>query len=251
MRNKVRILGIDVDNINIDEAGEITKQLVESSNKSCKVIVAPNTEFIMMAQKDEEFYNILRGADLATPDSVGVMIGGKLQKKPLKQRIPGQMYFRKVLEVGEKEGWTFYLLGGKDDVPALATENLKKIYPNIKIVGYHEGFFDKDSEEKVIAEINELKPNVLFVAMGAPIQEKWIERHKNELKVDVAAGQGGTFDYEAGKIKRAPVIFQKLGIEWFWRLMLQPARIFRMIVLPIYLMKIVFTKDITKGKFDK
>ena len=87
--------------------------------------------------------------------------------------------------------------------------------------------------------------------MGAPIQEKWIENHKHELKVDVAAGQGGTFDYEAGKIKRAPVIFQKLGIEWFWRLMLQPSRILRMTVLPIYLMKIVFIKDITKGKFDK
>ena len=251
MRNKVRILGIDVDNINVEEAGEITKELVESSNKTCKMIVAPNTEFIMMAQKDEEFYNILREAEFATPDSVGVMIGGKLQKKPFKQRIPGQMYFRKVLEVGEKEGWTFYLLGGKDDVPALATENLKKIYPNIKIVGYHEGFFEKDSEEAVIAEINKLQPNVLFVAMGAPIQEKWIAKHKHELKVDVAAGQGGTFDYEAGKIQRAPVVFQKLGIEWLWRLILQPSRFFRMIVLPIYLMKITFTKDITKGKFDK
>lgn len=251
MRNKVRILGIDVDNIDVDEAGQITKELIENSNKTCKVIVAPNTEFIMMAQKDEEFYNILREADLATPDSVGVMIGSKLQKKPLKQRIPGQMYFRKVLEVGEKEGWTFYLLGGKGDVPALAAENVKKIYPNLKIVGYHEGFFEKDSEEDVIAEINKLQPNVLFVAMGAPIQEKWIAKHKDELKVDVAAGQGGTFDYEAGKIKRAPVIFQKLGIEWFWRLILQPSRIFRMIVLPIYLMKIIFTKDITKGKFDK
>ncbi len=251
MRNKVRILGIDVDNIDVDEAGQITKELIENSNKTCKVIVAPNTEFIMMAQKDEEFYNILREADLATPDSVGVMIGSKLQKKPLKQRIPGQMYFRKVLEVGEKEGWTFYLLGGKGDVPALAAENVKKIYPNLKIVGYHEGFFEKDSEEDVIAEINKLQPNVLFVAMGAPIQEKWIAKHKYELKVDVAAGQGGTFDYEAGKIKRAPVIFQKLGIEWFWRLILQPSRIFRMIVLPIYLMKIIFTKDITKGKFDK
>ena len=251
MRETVRILGIDIDNINVEEAGEITKNLIENSNKSCKVIVAPNTEFIMMAQKDEEFYNILKGADLATPDSVGVMIGGKLQKKPFKQRIPGQMYFRKVLEVGEKEGWTFYLLGGKDDVPELATENIKKLYPNIKIVGYHEGFFEQDSEEDVINEINKLQPNVLFVAMGAPLQEKWIEKHKHELKVDVAAGQGGTFDYEAGKIKRAPVIFQKLGIEWLWRLILQPSRFFRMIVLPIYLMKIVFTKDITKGKFDK
>ena len=185
MRETVRILGIDIDNIDVEEAGKITKDLIENSNKSCKVIVAPNTEFIMMAQKDEEFYNILRGADLATPDSVGVMIGGKLQKKPFKQRIPGQMYFRKVLEVGEKEGWTFYLLGGKDDVPALATENIKKLYPNIKIVGYHEGFFKEDSEESVIEEINKLKPNVLFVAMGAPLQEKWIQKHKDELQVDV------------------------------------------------------------------
>ena len=85
--------------------------------------------------------------------------------------------------------------------------------------------------------------------MGAPTQEKWIATNKEKLKVDVAAGQGGTFDYEAGNIKRAPIIFQKLGIEWLWRLFLQPSRIFRMMVLPVYLIKIIFTKDITKGKF--
>jgi N-acetylglucosaminyldiphosphoundecaprenol N-acetyl-beta-D-mannosaminyltransferase len=251
LRNTVRILGVDIDNINIEEAGNITKNLINESNKTCKIVVAPNTEFIMMAQKDEEFYNILKEAELATPDSVGVMLGGKFQKKPFKQRIPGQAYFRKVLELGEKENWTFYLLGGRGDVPQLAVENIKKIYPNVNIVGYHEGFFETDSEEDVIKEINQLKPNVLFVAMGAPIQEKWIAKHKDKLKVDVAAGQGGTFDYEAGRIKRAPKIFQKLGIEWFWRLILQPSRIFRMLVLPIYLIKITFTKDITKGKFDK
>ena len=250
MRNIVKILGINIDNVSIDETGEITKKLIESSNKSCKLIVAPNTEFIMMAQKDKEFYNILNSAELATPDSVGVSIAGKLQKKPFKQRIPGQMYFRKVLEVGEKEGWTFYFLGGKGDVPYLAMENVKKYYPDVKIVGYHEGYFDKDSEQDVINEINRLEPNVLFVAMGAPLQEKWIAKHKDELKVDVAAGQGGTFDYESGKIKRAPKIFQKLGIEWFWRLILQPSRFFRMLALPVYLLKILFAKDITKGKFD-
>ena len=250
MRDLTTILGISIDNVNIDEAGERTKQLIEYSNKTCKMVVAPNTEFIMMAQKDKEFYDILRGADLATPDSVGVMIGGKKQGKPFKERIPGQAYFRKVLEIGEKEGWTFYFLGGKGDVPYLASENVKKIYPNIKIAGYHEGFFENDSEESVIEEINKLEPNVLFVAMGAPIQEKWIANHKNELKCDLAAGQGGTFDYEAGKIKRAPKFVQKLGIEWFWRLILQPTRIIRMMALPIYLIKITFTKDITKGAFD-
>ena len=250
MRDTIRILGIDIDNISIDEAGEITSNLIKESNKSCKMVFAPNTEFIMMAQKDKEFYDILKKADLATPDSVGVMMGGKKQKKPFKQRIPGQAYFRKVLEVGEKENWTFYLLGGKGDVPRLAAENVKKDFPNINIVGYHEGFFEKDSEEEVIAEINSLEPNVLFVAMGAPLQEKWIAKHQSELKCDIAAGQGGTFDYEAGIIKRAPVIIQRLGIEWLWRLILQPKRIIRMMALPIYYLKIKFTKDITKGKFD-
>lgn len=187
MRNLIKILGINIDNIDINEAGDITKNLIENSNKSCEIVVAPNTEFIMMAQKDEEFFNILKDAKLATPDSVGVIIAGKLQKKPFKQRIPGQSYFRKVLEVGEKEGWTFYLLGGKDDVPKLTAEKVKQDFPNIKIVGFHEGYFEKDSEEKVIDEINSLKPNVLFVAMGAPLQEKWIYKHKNELKVDIAA----------------------------------------------------------------
>ena len=187
MRNLIKILGINIDNIDINEAGDITKNLIENSNKSCEIVVAPNTEFIMMAQKDEEFFNILKDAKLATPDSVGVIIAGKLQKKPFKQRIPGQSYFRKVLEVGEKEGWTFYLLGGKDDVPKLTAEKVKQDFPNIKIVGFHEGYFEKDSEQEVIRKINELKPNVLFVAMGAPLQEKWIYKHKNELKVDIAA----------------------------------------------------------------
>lgn len=178
------------------------------------------------------------------------MLGGKIQKKPFKERIPGQAYFRKVLEVGEKEGWTFYFLGGDIGIAEKAKENVLKTYPNCKIIGCHEGFFQENTEDEVIAEINKLEPNVLFVAMGAPKQEKWIYRNRNRLNVDIATGQGGTFDYEAGKIKRAPKFFQKLGIEWFWRLCKEPKRIFRMMVLPIYLVKIIFKKDKTKGNFE-
>ena len=251
MRERIKILGVEIDNINLEEAGQITKELVETSNKNCSLVVAPNVEFIMTAQKDEEFFNILKTSKLATPDSVGVTIAGKLQKKPFKDRIPGQSYFRKVFEVGEKEGWTFYLLGGNGDIPKRAKEHVESIYPNAKIVGYHEGFFEEDSEEKVIVEINRLQPNVLFVAMGAPRQEKWIYKNRDKLKVDIATGQGGTFDYEAGNIKRAPVWMQKCGIEWLWRLAKEPKRITRMAVLPVYLLKVLFAKDMTKGKFDK
>lgn len=251
MQEKITILGVPIDNVTLEECGLRTKELIEQSNKTCKIIVAPNTEFIMQAQKDEEFFNILKKADFATPDSVGVMLGGKLQNKKFKERIPGQAYFREIFRKAETEGWTIYLLGGKDDVPLKAKKKLEKDFPNAKIIGYHEGFFEQDSEDKVIEEINKLQPNVLFVAMGAPRQEKWIYRNKDRLKVDVATGQGGTFDYEAGKIKRAPKIIQKLGIEWLWRLIIQPTRIKRMIVLPIYLIKIFFKKDKSKGIFDK
>jgi N-acetylglucosaminyldiphosphoundecaprenol N-acetyl-beta-D-mannosaminyltransferase len=192
-RDIIKILGVGIDNVTLEEAGIFTKQLIENSNKSCKMVVAPNTEFIMTAWKDEEFFNILNKADFATPDSVGVEIGGKLQKKPFKERIPGQAYFRKVLELGEKEGWTFYFLGGEDGIAEKAKDNVLKDFPNCKIVGCHEGFFKKDSEEEVIKQINELKPNVLFVAMGAPNQEKWIYKHKSELNVDIATGQRRNF----------------------------------------------------------
>ena len=153
------------------------------------MVVSPNTEFIMTAWNDKEFFEVLNKADLATPDSVGVSIGGKLQKKHFKERIPGQAVFRKALEVGEKEGWTFYFLGAKEGIAEKAKENVLKIYPNCKIIGCHEGFFETDPESKVIEEINTLQPNILFVAMGHPRQEKWIYNHQKELKVDVAFGQ--------------------------------------------------------------
>lgn len=251
MRNIIKILGVSIDNITIDEASQITKELINSSNKSCKMIFAPNTEFIMCAQKDEEFFNILKQGSFLTPDSVGVMIGAKLQNKKFKARIPGQVYFRKIIDDSQKYGYSIYLLGGEPGIPEKTKENLLKIYPKANIVGVHHGYIDSEEEKKVIEEINRLQPNVLFVAMGAPKQEKWIYNHRNELKVDVAAGQGGTFDYESGKIPRAPLWIQKIGMEWLWRLIRQPKRIVRMSVLPVYLIKILFAKDKTKGKFDK
>lgn len=250
MRDTITILGVPIDRITRDEAGSITENLIKESNKSCKMIFAPNVEFIMYAQKDEEYFNILKQSSLSTPDSIGVIIGAKLQKKSFKERIPGQSYFRKIIELSNEKGYSIYMLGGKPGIAEIAKENLETIFPNVNIVGTHHGYFDENEEKEVIKEINRLEPNVLFVALGAPKQEKWIYEHRNELKVDVAAGQGGTYDYEAGRIKRAPVFIQKIGMEWFWRLCREPSRIKRQLVLPVYLFKVLFAKDKTKGKFD-
>lgn len=250
MRDTITILGVPIDRVTREEAGNITEKLIKESNKTCKMVFAPNVEFIMMAQKDKEFFDLLQESNLSTPDSIGVMIGAKLQKKSFKERIPGQSYFRKIIELSNEKGYSIYLLGGEPGIPEKTKENLEKLFPNVNIVGVHNGFFDENVEKEIIKEINTLQPNILFVALGAPKQEKWIKAHREELKVDVAAGQGGTYDYEAGKIKRAPIWVQKIGMEWFWRLVREPKRIKRQLVLPVYLVKLIFTKDKTKGKFN-
>ena len=250
MRDTITILGVPIDRVTRNEAGTITEKLIKESNKSCKMIFAPNVEFIMYAQKDKEYFKILKQSSLSTPDSIGVIIGAKLQKKSFKERIPGQSYFRKIIELSNEKGYSIYMLGGKPGIAEIAKENLEKIFPNVNIVGTHHGYFNENEEKEVIKEINTLQPNVLFVALGAPKQEKWIYEHRNELSVDVATGQGGTYDYEAGRIKRAPVFIQKIGMEWFWRLCREPSRIKRQLVLPVYLFKVLFAKDKTKGKFD-
>ena len=118
---------------------------------------------------------------------------GKFKRNLLKLEFLGQEVFRKAIEVGVKEEWTFYLLGGEEGIPEKARDNVLKYYPGVKIIGCQEGFFKTKSEKDVIAEINQLQPNILFVATGHPRQEKWIYNHKNELKVDVAFGQRRNF----------------------------------------------------------
>lgn len=186
MRERITILGVPIDCVTKQEAGKITEELIKNSNKSCKMIFAPNVEFIMMAQKDEEFFNILKQSSLSTPDSIGIMLGAKMQHKQFKERIPGQSYFRQIISLSNEKGYSVYLLGGKPGIAEETRRNLIKLFPKVNIVGTHHGYFNESEEKEVIDEINALQPNILFVALGAPYQEKWIASHQKELKVDVA-----------------------------------------------------------------
>ena len=186
MREIITILGVPIDCITKQQASQITEKLIQNSNKTCKMIFAPNVEFIMMAQKDKEFFDILKRSSLSTPDSVGIMLGAKMQHRQFKERIPGQSYFRQIISLSNEKGYSVYLLGGREGIAKEAKRNLKKQFPHVNIVGTHHGYFSKEEEKEVIKEINQLQPNVLFVALGAPYQEKWIATHQKELRVDVA-----------------------------------------------------------------
>ena len=249
MKDKIKIMGVEIDKITLDLATERVHSFLKG-NKT-RVIYTPNTEIVMIAEKDEEFKNMLNESDLTIPDGIGLVYASRIKKKRLPERVAGYDLSIRILELANKEEYSVFLVGGKPGVAEEATGNIKKIYPNIKIAGYHHGYFkgthigykEHDEENIVIDKINQTNPDVLFVGFGAPKQERWIHANKDKLNCKVIIGNGGTVDVLAGRVKRAPMIYQNLGIEWLYRLVKNPKRIKRQMILPIFALKVLFSKN--------
>lgn len=238
---KINILGVNVDNVNMESA--LNKVLGFLSEDAPHAVFTPNSEIIMAAYKDKEFLNELNGASLIIPDGIGVVYASRILKAPLPERVPGfdlATNLIKKLSNGEK---SFYFFGGKPGIAEKAKENLLKEYPSLNICGMSDGYFDDEKEKLIIEDIKEKKPDVLFVCLGAPKQEKWINKYKNELGAKVLMGIGGSLDVFAGNVERAPEFYRNHGIEWLYRLIKQPSRFVRMLALPKFGLTVFF-----KGK---
>lgn len=235
---KINILGVDVSNVTIDEA---TRFIIDRAlHKETTVVYTPNSEIIENFRKDKALLNMINSADLTTPDGIGVVIGSKILGTPLKERAAGFDIACRLLEKSLDKGLSFYFFGSKEEVGKLAKTNLEKKYPNIKIVGTRSGYFNED--EDIASEINEKNPDIVFVCLGAVKQEKWIYDNKEKLQGKVLMGLGGSLDVFAGTVKRAPDIFIKLNLEWFYRLIKQPQRFIRMLALPKFLLSVIGSK---------
>ena len=228
---KTNVLGVQYDNVTMAEALDTARALLQRPEAS--YCVTPNAEMAYEALHDESFRAILNGASLVLPDGAGVVLGAKILKTPLKEKVAGIDFAANLLGVLEETGGRLYLLGGKPGIAEQAAENMKKTYPKLCICGTADGYF-KD-EAPVIARINEARADVVFVCLGAPKQELWMQRNAPRLRVGLMAGLGGSLDVFAGNVKRAPKFFQKLGLEWFYRLLKEPKRIGRMMKLPKFL----------------
>ncbi|OQB14588.1 MAG: putative N-acetylmannosaminyltransferase [Firmicutes bacterium ADurb.Bin193] len=229
--DKCRILGIDVDKVTMDEAVAVAKGFFGGG---VHTVFTPNPEIIMLSQKDDELKRILNEADLVLPDGIGVVIASRLVKNPLPERVAGYDFVCRLLDMG----FSFYLFGAKPGVADLAAERLRA--RGVNIVGTHSGYFDDDTE--IINDINAKKPDVLLVCLGAPKQEKWINRNKNRLDVKVCIGAGGTLDGLSGNVKRAPEIFIRLNLEWLYRAIIRPSRFIRLAALPKFLISVLKSK---------
>lgn len=245
MSDKVNILGVKVDMVNVDSA--VDRICGFLNTESLNKVYTPNSEIIMAAYKDEKFRSVLNDAQLLTADGIGVVYASKILKKPIAERAAGYDIACGLLERIKGTSYSVYLLGGKPGVAQTAKEKLTEKYPGLNIAGLRDGYFKAEEEEAVIDEINRSGADIVFVCLGAPKQELFIDKYKDKLKARVAMGIGGSLDVFAGTAMRAPEFYCNHGLEWFYRLMKQPSRAGRMLALP----KFGFTVILKGRKFKQ
>jgi N-acetylglucosaminyldiphosphoundecaprenol N-acetyl-beta-D-mannosaminyltransferase len=233
---KINICSIPFDNVTMEEALLLAEN--ELQKKGASVVVTPNAEIAEMCIEDETIRQIILGAEIILPDGAGIITAAEILGTPLKEKVAGVEFGMELIRNAERNGYSLFFLGGKPTVAKTAAEKLKTMYPALKIVGTHNGYFEKTGKENdaVIEEINASSADILFVCLGAPTQEKWIMANREKLTaVRLAACLGGSLDIYAGTAKRAPKIFIKFRLEWFYRLLREPKRLGRMMKIPKYL----------------
>lgn len=228
---RIRIRGVDFDNVTMEEAVNKVLGFIKG-DKTC-LVVTPNSEIVQMCIENQEINKLINSADLCIPDGIGVVYASKILHKPLKQKVAGFDLAAALLPVLEENGTRLFLFGAAPGVAETAAEKMKEKHKNLNICGMANGYF-KD-EAPIIESINNSGAEVVFVCIGAPKQEQFMARNKDKITAKVMLGLGGSLDVFAGNVQRAPDIYIRLGLEWFYRLIKQPKRIGRMMKLPKFL----------------
>ena len=217
-----KILGIKIDELSKDQVLKKILEFLKSNNinQNLHQIATVNPEFILAAQKDEEFKKVLNNTDLSVPDGVGLKFAGQY----IGERITGVDLTWELAKIASTNDYSIFFLGAKEGIAKKAASIMKQKYPKLKIAGTYAG---NPNEKGIVKRINDVHADILLVAFGAPKQDKFIANNKISLNVKVAMGVGGTFDYIAKIVPRAPKWMRSLGLEWFYRVIRQPSRIKR------------------------
>ncbi len=237
--NKLTVLDVDFLSISMEEALALIEQVIASGDKQCVSFI--NADCLNISCKDEVYRNILNSQSFVLPDGAGINIACRMIGERLVANLNGTDLMPELWNVGRTKGYRFFLLGAAPGVTERMKAKLEEAYPGIEVVGEQHGYFDRESEsDAVIEKINTSKPNVVLVAFGAPNQEKWIYENKDKVNSNLLIGVGGLFDFYSGDKKRAPVWMRKSGMEWMYRLYLEPGRLWRRYIIgnPLFVYRV-------------
>lgn len=236
MTERVEILGVQVDAVTMAEAVARVENLI--AEKKSSMVATANAEMILNATHDAELKKILNAAELVVPDGAGTVWAARHLGKQMPERVAGFDLVQELMKISPARGTKFFLFGAAPGIADKAKLKAEALYPGIKIVGTRNGYFKAEDEPEIISQIKNSRADILLAALGVPKQEKWLFKYKDELKVPVSIGVGGTFDVMAGVVRRAPLWMQKARLEWLFRAMLQPSRAGRLLALPKFVWKV-------------
>lgn len=207
-------------------------------NEEKTFIITANAEIAMYARENKEYLELTKKSNYIVADGIGIVKGAKLLNENIPERIPGIELMMDMLEYGNLNNKKVYFYGAKPDTIEKMVTILKNKYPKLNIVGYHHGYHD-DSDNKIMNEVIQLKPDYVFVAKGCPLQDEWITKVLDNVDKGVFMGVGGSFDVISGNVKRAPELWQKLNLEWMYRLLSNPQRMGRYVSLPKFVIEVL------------
>lgn len=226
---RIKFLNTYIDNLTMNEALSEMEELIKDGENH--YVVTPNVDHIVKIEYDNEFKKVYENADLILTDGKPLIWISNALKTPIKEKVSGSDLFPKVCKMSSEKGYSIFLLGAAQGVALKAAKNLKKRYTSLKIVGTYSpsyGFEKNDNEiEKIIKIINDCNPDILAIGVGAPKQEKFIYKYRKQLAVPLSLCIGASIDFEAGNVKRAPKWMQNVGLEWFYRFIKEPKRMFK------------------------
>ena len=240
IKEPVKILDVPVHPLTMGEAVSILEESITSGEQA--FVVTANAEIIMMCQEDAGYKKIVsQDAQLVLPDGAGAVWAGRHLGYKVPERVAGFDLYCQLLDKAAQKGYKAFFFGGSPGIAEAAKAKSEELYPGVQVVGCRNGYFKEEESQAIIEEINASGADMLFAALGAPKQEKWLVRYREQLKPKILMGIGGSFDVFAGKMERAPKWMQDASLEWLFRLYKQPSRFMRMMALPKFVLKVVFS----------
>jgi N-acetylglucosaminyldiphosphoundecaprenol N-acetyl-beta-D-mannosaminyltransferase len=225
MTKRITLMGCQIDNLSMDETLCKVEGLIRSGQPHQHVVV--NVDKLVKASRDPELRRIINNCALVNVDGVPVLWAARLLGKPLKERVAGVDLFEALMRRAGEKGWRVFLLGAREEVVRAVAETYRRKYPRLVLAGWRNGYWKGAAEEAAVVEdIRASHADLLFVAISSPQKEQFLGRYQAEMRIPFAMGVGGTFDVAIGRVRRAPLWMQKAGLEWFYRFLQEPRRMF-------------------------